>query len=120
MIRCFHSIEQGHKLNVYDVVPAACADLKSEGGTVCGSVQEVAKSSDYVITMLPNNDIVYDTYEQMAHDKVDVDKIFIDSSTIDPNVAKKVQHKFLLFSIHFILISRFQSHLIFRLGPKIS
>lgn len=72
-------------------MPAACADLKSQGGTVCGSVQEVAKSSDYVITMLPNNDIVYETYEQMAQDKVDGSKVFIDSSTIDPNVAKKVR-----------------------------
>lgn len=79
---------------MYDVVPAACADMKSQGGTVCGSVQEVAKSSDYVITMLPNNDIVYDTYEKMTQDKVDRSKIFIDSSTIDPNVAKKVRHEF--------------------------
>lgn len=95
MIRCFVFDWQGHKLNVYDVVPAACADMKSQGGTVCGSVQEVAKSSDYVITMLPNNDIVHDTYEKMTQDNVDGSKIFIDSSTIDPNVAKKVhRHEF--------------------------
>lgn len=72
------------------MAPAACADLKSHGGKVCDSVQDVAKSSDYVITMLPNNDIVYDTYDQIAQDKLNSKTIFIDSSTIDPTVAKKV------------------------------
>lgn len=76
---------------MYDISPKACAALASNAVTVCNSVQEVAKKSDYVITMLPNNDIVSNTYEQMVADGANTHTIFIDSSTIDPNVAKKVQ-----------------------------
>lgn len=42
--------------------------------------------------MLPNNDIVYDTYEKMTKSGAKNSTMFIDSSTIDPNVAKKVGH----------------------------
>lgn len=42
--------------------------------------------------MLPNNDIVSQTYETIASKgDISAKTIFIDSSTIDPNVAKSVQ-----------------------------
>lgn len=82
---------QGHKLNVYDVAPGACSTLQSKGGHVCNSLQEVSQNSDYVVTMLPNSEIVYNTYEEIAKDKLNEKTIYIDSSTIDPNVARKVQ-----------------------------
>lgn len=41
--------------------------------------------------MLPNNDIVSNTYEAMTKDGVNAETIFIDSSTIDPNVVKSIQ-----------------------------
>lgn len=41
--------------------------------------------------MLPNNDIVADTYKTIADAGVSKNTVFIDSSTIDPNVVKSVQ-----------------------------
>lgn len=75
---------------MFDVSPAACAALQSSGGNVLKSPEAVAEISDYVITMLPNNDIVYETYKTITQSKINSKTIFIDSSTIDPNVAKKV------------------------------
>lgn len=83
-------ILQGHRLNVYDVVPAACADMKAKGSTVYNTAEEVAQNSDYVITMLPNHDIVFETYSKIAEKSVKPNTFFVDSSTIDPNVAKQV------------------------------
>lgn len=41
--------------------------------------------------MLPNNDIVHETYTAIANSgQISKHTIFIDSSTIDPNVAKSV------------------------------
>lgn len=81
---------QGHKLNVFDVSAPACAALKAKGANVCSNPKDVTKNADFVITMLPNNDIVANTYETIVKDGVSNKTIFIDSSTIDPNVAKSV------------------------------
>lgn len=43
--------------------------------------------------MLPNNDIVAATYNEMVKDGVNAKTVFIDSSTIDPNVSKSVSEK---------------------------
>jgi len=82
--------KKGHKLHVYDVSPQACNAVQSSTVSVCKNQREVAENSEFVITMLPNNDIVSQTYEQMVGDGLK-GKTFIDSSTIDPNVAKTVQ-----------------------------
>jgi 3-hydroxyisobutyrate/3-hydroxypropionate dehydrogenase len=52
--------------------------------------------------MLPNNDIVADTYAEMAKDGVDAKTYFIDSSTIDPNVVKSVQKMISSKGAHFV------------------
>lgn len=77
-------------MNAFDIVPAACKEADCIGCSICSSAEEVAQKSDFVITMLPNNDIVYDTYEKMVKNGANSKTTFIDSSTIDPNVAKKV------------------------------
>lgn len=68
----------------------ACDALKAKGANVTSNPSEVTKNADFVITMLPNNDIVSNTYETIVKDGVSSKTIFIDSSTIDPNVAKSV------------------------------
>lgn len=73
-------------------MPAACTDAGCKGCSICSSAEEVAQKSDFVITMLPNNDIVLDTYEKMIKNGVNAKTMFIDSSTIDPAVAKKVRN----------------------------
>lgn len=82
---------QGHKLNVYDIAPAAVKEVEAKGAKGSASAAGVAKDADFVVSMLPNNDIVYNTYEEIVKAGVNPKTIFIDSSTIDPNVAKSVQ-----------------------------
>lgn len=84
-------LKKGHKLHVYDISKEACANLQSKGATVYSKTTELAKNADYVVTMLPNNDIVWKTYVDMTADGVNKHTIFIDSSTIDPKVVQQVQ-----------------------------
>lgn len=86
-----NNYSQGHKINAFDVESTACKEAESKGCTIHGSVEEVAQKSEFVITMLPNNDIVHNTYEKMVKNGIKSNTMFIDSSTIDPNVAKKVR-----------------------------
>lgn len=83
---------QGHTLNVFDISPTACSALQTNGVTIAKSPEEVASKSDFVISMLPNSQIVYDTYEKITKAGVNKKTIFIDSSTIDPTVVKKVNN----------------------------
>lgn len=77
---------------MFDISPAACDAVKAKGAQVAANVSAVANDADFVITMLPNNDIVSQTYETIVDGaKINPKTIFIDSSTIDPNVAKSVQ-----------------------------
>lgn len=87
--RCAHF--QGYKLNVYDVSSDACDAMKAKGATVFSTTNELAKSSEFVLTMLPNNDIVTQSYEEMIKDGVNSSTLFVDSSTVDPNVSQYVQ-----------------------------
>jgi len=84
-------MKSGHQLHVYDINREACDRLSAKGAKVYQKTTELAKVSDFVITMLPNNDIVSETYHQMTADGVNKNTIFIDSSTIDPNVVKAIQ-----------------------------
>lgn len=78
-------------MNVYDISPEACDVMKSKGAQVFKTTQELAKNSEFVVTMLPNNDIVKSTYEEMISDGVNGNTMFIDSSTVDPSVSQYVQ-----------------------------
>lgn len=82
---------QGYKLNVFDVSSDATSAMKAKGAQVFTNTQDLAKSSEFVLTMLPNNDIVTKTYEEMIKSGVDSNTLFVDSSTVDPNVSQYVQ-----------------------------
>lgn len=84
-------INKGYKLNVYDVSPDASNAMKSKGAQVFSNTQDLARNSEFVLTMLPNNDIVKNTYEAMIKDGVNSDTMFVDSSTVDPSVSTYVQ-----------------------------
>lgn len=84
-------INKGYKLNVYDISSDACTAMKAKGAQVFDSTQELAKNSKFVLTMLPNNTIVQKTYEEMIKDGVNKETLFVDSSTVDPNISKYVQ-----------------------------
>ena len=81
-------------MNVFDISEDACNSAKSKGANVKASQGDVAKGADFVITMLPNNDIVANTYQNIIESgNVSKNTIFIDSSTIDPMVVKSVSKK---------------------------
>lgn len=84
---------KGHKLHVFDISKEAKDNLKAKGAVTYDNVSELAKASDFVVTMLPNNDIVANTYDTILAGGVNTSTFFVDSSTIDPNVAKAVQKK---------------------------
>ncbi|XP_053684146.1 probable 3-hydroxyisobutyrate dehydrogenase, mitochondrial [Sabethes cyaneus] len=84
---------KGHKLHVFDISADAKEGLKAKGASTYDNVSDLAKASDFVVTMLPNNDIVADTYDSILKGGINTSTMFIDSSTIDPNVAKAVQKK---------------------------
>lgn len=65
--------------------------MKAKGAKVFTNTQELAKSSEFVLTMLPNNDIVTQTYEEMIKNGVNSNTLFVDSSTVDPTVSQYVQ-----------------------------
>ncbi|XP_058055162.1 probable 3-hydroxyisobutyrate dehydrogenase, mitochondrial [Anopheles bellator] len=85
---------KGHKLHVFDISADAKSAMKAKGATPYDNVADLAKASDFVVTMLPNNDIVANTYDSIiGGGGANSNTVFIDSSTIDPNVAKAVQKK---------------------------
>ncbi|EDX07737.1 GD25359 [Drosophila simulans] len=61
-------IKAGHKLHVLDISKPACEGLAAKGATVYAKTSELAKNSDFVITMLPNNAIVDASYDEMTAD----------------------------------------------------
>ena len=47
-------LKAGHELTVYDVVPAAVAEIAGAGAATAGSCREAAAAGDVIITMLPD------------------------------------------------------------------
>jgi 3-hydroxyisobutyrate dehydrogenase len=86
MTRCL--LKAGHKVKVYDVVGDRMQALVAEGAE-SGTRQSVAANVDVVITMLPTGDDVKDLL--VATDglfsRAKKDTLFIDSSSIDAQVA---------------------------------
>jgi 3-hydroxyisobutyrate dehydrogenase len=95
-------MKKGHKLHVYDVSPQAVNALKSNGAKAYTNTRELAKNSEFVITMLPNGDIVTDCFKEMVDGSAPKDTIFIDSSTIGPTVAQSVQKLVSERGYHFV------------------
>jgi len=85
-------INKGHKVVVYDVFPEAMAKLGDLGAQTASSPAEVGEKSDTIVSMLPNNQHVMDVYtgENGVLKTVKSGTLIIDSSTIDPSVAKAV------------------------------
>ena len=47
-------LKAGHELTVYDIVPAAVAEIAGAGAKTAGSCREAAAAADIIITMLPD------------------------------------------------------------------
>ncbi|PLW70188.1 3-hydroxyisobutyrate dehydrogenase [Pseudohalioglobus lutimaris] len=82
----------GHEVTVFDLMPAACADLEKAGAAVAGSAVDAAIGKDYVISMLPAGKHVASTYldEGGLLDSLDGSTTVLDCSTIDAATARRV------------------------------
>jgi len=76
-------------LVVYDVSADSVARLTAEGATAAASPAEAAIECDRIVTMLPNSPHVEACYTEMLA-KASAGTLFLDCSTIDPAVARKM------------------------------
>jgi 3-hydroxyisobutyrate dehydrogenase len=85
-------MKKGHRLVVYDTQPAAVQALVEAGARAAATAEEVAASSEVVITMLPDAPDV----ERVALGAngivqgIRAGTVYIDMSTIDPATTRKV------------------------------
>lgn len=86
-------LKAGHKLQVFDLVASAVAELVQAGATAATSPQEVAAARpEVLITMLPASVHVRKVYlgDDGVLAAVDPSVLLIDSSTIDPQTSRDV------------------------------
>lgn len=79
-------IKQGYRLKVYDISPAAIQALVTKGAAAAASPADAAAEADFVITMLPNGDLVDAVLfgKQGVCDTLRPETLVIDMSTIHP------------------------------------
>ncbi|MDR6430667.1 3-hydroxyisobutyrate dehydrogenase [Brucella pseudogrignonensis] len=81
-------VKAGHKVIGFDLLPAHLEEAKANGLEIAASAAEAASNVDAIITMLPAGKHVLSVYEDIAP-KARKDSLFIDSSTIDVDSARK-------------------------------
>jgi 2-hydroxy-3-oxopropionate reductase len=85
-------IKAGYALTVYDVVPGPVNELVKAGASAGLSPKDVAQKSNIIITMLPNSPEVEAvlTCEDGLLDGIKPGAIYLDMSSIDPIVTKRL------------------------------
>ncbi|MDG4874531.1 3-hydroxyisobutyrate dehydrogenase [Mesorhizobium sp. WSM4935] len=81
-------VKAGHSVLGFDLVPENLTVAKEHGVTVMANAVAAVKDADVVITMLPAGKHVLSVYEDIAP-KAKKGALFIDSSTIDVESARK-------------------------------
>jgi 4-hydroxybutyrate dehydrogenase/sulfolactaldehyde 3-reductase len=79
-------LKNGHKLQVFDVDRDAVDSLAKAGAKGCKDPAEAAQGADFVITMLPNGELVHDVLfgENGVASTLSRNALTIDMSTIHP------------------------------------
>ena len=85
-------LKAGHKVTVFDLVPAAVAELVAQGAGSADTAVAAVKDVDFVISMLPAGRHVESVYlgDNGLLGAVKKTTIIMDSSTIDAATARKV------------------------------
>lgn len=85
-------VHAGYDLVVFDIVGEAVAELKKEGAKAAGSIAEVARECEIIVTMLPNSphvkEVVLGSGGVLENAKAGT--IIVDMSSISPIVSKEV------------------------------
>ena len=79
-------------IHVYDISEKQKAEMAEHGAVSENSAEDVVNKSDIIITMVPTSKNVEDLYEKILTQNIQ-GKIFIDMSTIDPEVSIKTAEK---------------------------
>ena len=79
----------GHEVTGFDPVPEARQAAEGHGITTVETGPEAVADAEVVITMLPSGPIVLSCYEEIIPAATGEDVLFIDSSTIDVESARK-------------------------------
>ncbi|MEP5765305.1 MAG: 3-hydroxyisobutyrate dehydrogenase [Halieaceae bacterium] len=88
-------VAAGHAVTVFDLVPAACAELEAAGASVAETTEAAVLGAEYVISMLPAGKHVAGVYlgtdEQPGLlSRLDASVTILDCSTIDAATARQV------------------------------
>ncbi|OXU25801.1 hypothetical protein TSAR_007964 [Trichomalopsis sarcophagae] len=85
-------LKKGYKLTVFDINKTAIDNVVSAGAKSAQSVAEVSQNSEVIVTMLPMNQHVLDTYtgKDGIISSAKKGTFLVDSSTIDPSVSQTV------------------------------
>ena len=85
-------LKQGHQLHVYDVNPEAVKTLVAKGAHAASTPANAAEAAEFVITMLPNGDLVRSVLfgTDGVCETLRTDALVIDMSTIHPLQTDKL------------------------------
>lgn len=85
-------LQQGHQLRVFDVNAEAVRHLVDKGATPAANPAQAAKDAEFIITMLPNGDLVRSVLfgENGVCESLSTDALVIDMSTIHPLQTDKL------------------------------
>ncbi|MBU4292720.1 MAG: 2-hydroxy-3-oxopropionate reductase [Actinobacteria bacterium] len=97
-------LNAGIKLKVYDLCKEPLKELKNHGAQLCNSIEELAKESNVIITMLPNSpesiDVIIGKNGIINYAKPDT--IVIDMGSIDPLVSIEIGNALYAKKIKFL------------------
>ncbi|NUU68308.1 sulfolactaldehyde 3-reductase [Enterobacteriaceae bacterium BIT-l23] len=79
-------LQKGYALRVFDINQQTASELAHKGAVVAKTPAEAAKGAEFIITMLPNGDIVREVLlgDRGVSESVSHDALVIDMSTIHP------------------------------------
>lgn len=84
--------KSGMSVIVFDLDKEKTAQVAAEGAEAAGSIKEVAQKCDVIISMVPKSEHVISVYNELLPEAKE-GKIFIDMSTIDPQVSRELAEK---------------------------
>ena len=83
-------LKAGHEVCVYDILQESVDGAVGAGAIAAVSAADVAKSSNFIITMLPNGPDVKDVVIGSLLDNLEAGSIVVDMSSIAPAVAQEI------------------------------
>lgn len=84
--------KSGRPLMVFDLNKEKVAEMVSLGAEEASSIKEVGEKCDVVVSMVPKSEHVISVYEELLPVAKE-GQIFIDMSTIDPEVSRELSKK---------------------------